>query len=179
MKKQLLPMLLLLTVLLLVTACVFPPIFGDSSIEFNFLENDSLARFNPTTQDIDSLVLQEEPWLTQDDIVFYDWSAHLMFLNKNIIRAKSTARYMKAFDDENEELSKTMKTHFIDIDNDGRSILYPLHIGLQCRRIHSHQYIGLIARRTYLLVTDMDLETRYTCHGSLGRPDLCRIIWKG
>jgi hypothetical protein len=83
MKKRIFPTLLLLLILLLVTACVFPPIFGDSSIEFNFLENDSLARFNPTTQDIDSLVLQEEPWLTQDDIVFYDWSAHLMFLNKN------------------------------------------------------------------------------------------------
>jgi hypothetical protein len=75
--------LLLLAILMLVSACVFPPIFGEATIEYYFLENDSLATFDPATQNIDSLVLQEEPWLTQDDIVLYDWSSHLMYLNKN------------------------------------------------------------------------------------------------
>ncbi|MCF7832125.1 MAG: hypothetical protein K9N05_00940 [Candidatus Marinimicrobia bacterium] len=68
---------------MLVSACVFPPFFGETTIEYYFLENDSLTTFNPATQNIDSLVLQEEPWLTQDDIALYDWSSHLMFLNKN------------------------------------------------------------------------------------------------
>lgn len=41
------------------------------------------------------------------------------FLNKNIIRAKSPATYMKSFNSKNDELTETMKTHFIDIDKDG------------------------------------------------------------
>jgi len=41
------------------------------------------------------------------------------FLNKNTIRAKSPASYMKDFYKKNDELSDTMKTHFIDIDKDG------------------------------------------------------------
>jgi hypothetical protein len=83
MTRRLVSTLLLFTLLLLVSACVFPPIFGEATIEYYFLENDSLTSFDPATQDIDSLVLQEEPWLTQDDIALYDWSSHLMFLNKN------------------------------------------------------------------------------------------------
>ena len=41
------------------------------------------------------------------------------YLNKNIIKAKSPATYMKSFDSKNEELEETMKTHFIDIYEDG------------------------------------------------------------
>ena len=41
------------------------------------------------------------------------------FLNKNVIRAKSPSKYMSVFDGENEDLDKTMKTHLIDLDNDG------------------------------------------------------------
>lgn len=41
------------------------------------------------------------------------------FLNKNVIRAKSPADYMKDFAKKNEELNYTMKTHFIDIEKDG------------------------------------------------------------
>lgn len=41
------------------------------------------------------------------------------YLNKNVIKAKSPAMYMKSFDSKNEELEETMKTHFIDINNDG------------------------------------------------------------
>jgi hypothetical protein len=41
------------------------------------------------------------------------------FLNKNTIRAKSPATYMSDFQDKNDELKNTMKSHFIDIDKDG------------------------------------------------------------
>jgi hypothetical protein len=41
------------------------------------------------------------------------------FLNKNTIKSKSPATYMKDFFRKNDELSITMKTHFIDIDKDG------------------------------------------------------------
>jgi hypothetical protein len=40
-------------------------------------------------------------------------------LNKNTIKAKSPAVYMKAFLRKNEDLASTMKTHFIDINRDG------------------------------------------------------------
>jgi len=41
------------------------------------------------------------------------------FLNKNTIRDKSPASYMKDFYKKNDDLAATMKTHFIDIDKDG------------------------------------------------------------
>ena len=41
------------------------------------------------------------------------------FLNKNVIKAKSPATYMKTFSSKNDELEETMKTHFIDINKDG------------------------------------------------------------
>ncbi|MEZ5047410.1 MAG: DUF262 domain-containing protein [Chitinophagaceae bacterium] len=41
------------------------------------------------------------------------------FLNKNIIRAKSPSVYMTDFKEKNTELADTMKTHLIDVDNDG------------------------------------------------------------
>ncbi|WP_158730238.1 MULTISPECIES: DUF262 domain-containing protein [unclassified Flavobacterium] len=41
------------------------------------------------------------------------------FLNKNVIKAKSPATYMKSFNSKNDELAETMKTHFIDIEKDG------------------------------------------------------------
>lgn len=41
------------------------------------------------------------------------------FLNKNVIRAKSPANYMKDFNKKNDDLYDTMKTHFIDIEKDG------------------------------------------------------------
>ena len=41
------------------------------------------------------------------------------FLNKNIIRAKAPATYMKSFRKQNEALVSTMKTHLIDTEKDG------------------------------------------------------------
>jgi len=41
------------------------------------------------------------------------------FLNKRKIRAHSPKVYMEEFKNQNEQLSETMKTHLIDIDNDG------------------------------------------------------------
>ena len=41
------------------------------------------------------------------------------YLNKNTIRAKAPAKYMTVFADKNPELVSTMKTHFIDIEEDG------------------------------------------------------------
>lgn len=41
------------------------------------------------------------------------------FLNKVLIKTKSPYEYMKFFQETNEELESAMKTHFIDINNDG------------------------------------------------------------
>lgn len=41
------------------------------------------------------------------------------YLNKNVIRTKSPETYMKSFHSINEELEETMKTHLIDLNNDG------------------------------------------------------------
>lgn len=41
------------------------------------------------------------------------------YLNKNVIRTKSPEIYMKSFHSINEELEETMKTHLIDLNNDG------------------------------------------------------------
>jgi hypothetical protein len=41
------------------------------------------------------------------------------FLNKNVIRAKSPSVYMTDFKQKNTELSEAMKTHLIDVENDG------------------------------------------------------------
>ena len=41
------------------------------------------------------------------------------FLNKRTIKTKSPGVYMKTFRKHNDELSHTMKSHFIDIDKDG------------------------------------------------------------
>lgn len=41
------------------------------------------------------------------------------YLNKNVIRTKSPETYMKSFNSINEELEETMKTHLIDLHNDG------------------------------------------------------------
>lgn len=56
----------------------------------------------------------------------YDYVNHIVnitivddFLNKRTIRTKSPAVYMKTFARANDELSRTMKTHLIDIDKDG------------------------------------------------------------
>lgn len=41
------------------------------------------------------------------------------FLNKNVIRAKSPAQYMKSFRDKNPDLDKAMQSHLIKIDSFG------------------------------------------------------------
>lgn len=41
------------------------------------------------------------------------------FLNKIVIRAKSPSVYMTDFKEQNTELSEAMKTHLIDVENDG------------------------------------------------------------
>jgi len=48
--------------------------------------------FNPELK-IESLELEEEPWIKPGDIAFYDWSAHSFFLNKEIEKAQYSGRY--------------------------------------------------------------------------------------
>lgn len=66
-------------------------------------------------------------WMAKNDkLTEYQFVNNIMnitivdgFLNKNTIRAKSPASYMKDFFKKNDDLAETMKTHFIDIDKDG------------------------------------------------------------
>lgn len=73
---------MLFTLFLLVSACVFPPFSQKPTIEFYFFENDSNTDYI-SVSDIDSLPLQSEPWLTQDDIAFYEWSGQHIYLKDN------------------------------------------------------------------------------------------------
>lgn len=66
-------------------------------------------------------------WLTKNykDIDYF-YVNHIVnitivddFLNKNTIKSKSPASYMKDFSRKNDDLAGTMKTHFIDIGKDG------------------------------------------------------------
>jgi len=41
--------------------------------------------------DLDSLQLEEKPWVKSSDIEFYDWSAHAFYLNKEVEKSKHSA----------------------------------------------------------------------------------------
>ena len=79
MKNHIPNLLLPLFLLLLLSSCFLIPSGNKSSIEFYFFENDSFTDYI-TVADIDSLPLKAEPFLTQDDIVFYEWENQNIYL---------------------------------------------------------------------------------------------------
>lgn len=82
MKKSIINTCLPLFLLMLITSCFLIPSTNKTKIEFYFFENDSITDYI-TVADIDSLPLQAEPWLTQDDIAFYEWEGQNIYLKEN------------------------------------------------------------------------------------------------
>ena len=52
---------------------------GDG-VNIYFLEDDNLTFHDVKEQSLSDLKIKSEPWISSDDILFYDWSAHLVYL---------------------------------------------------------------------------------------------------
>ncbi|MFC1619454.1 hypothetical protein ACFL45_05870 [Candidatus Neomarinimicrobiota bacterium] len=61
-----------------------PDLDPDTDFGFYFLVDDTLRTYQVVDQDIDSLVLSSEAFLSDDDIEFYDFSSHTIYLIKDI-----------------------------------------------------------------------------------------------
>jgi len=65
-----------------------------------FLQNDNLIITDVMDKDLNSLRLESDPWLTSDDIDFYDWSSHCIYLKEdkgNFIPGWDTIQPFKMF----------------------------------------------------------------------------------
>jgi len=57
-----------------------PPANEGPALAIFFLENSSLTGYQASQLDLDLLVLRKEPWLTSNDVQFYDFSSHCIYL---------------------------------------------------------------------------------------------------
>ncbi|MCK4813376.1 MAG: hypothetical protein KAT14_05515 [Candidatus Marinimicrobia bacterium] len=65
-------------------SCFDPPVQDPVvSIEFYFLADSTLTNMDSLEENLYSLELADEPWLIEDDIAFYEWSTHCIYLNKS------------------------------------------------------------------------------------------------
>ena len=75
--------LLILTIFCFVS-CFDPPAQDPIvSIEFYFLADSTLTNLDSLDENLYSLELADEPWLSEEDIAFYEWSTHCIYLNKS------------------------------------------------------------------------------------------------
>jgi len=74
--------LLILTVFCF-TSCFNPPVQEELvKIGFYFLNDSTLTNLDSLNGMIKDLELADEPWLSEADIEFYEWSGHYIYLNK-------------------------------------------------------------------------------------------------
>lgn len=79
-------LLLSLSIGLFTYYCDKNPVVGvkdESYFGIYFLLNDTLKMKDVYDKKLDDLVLSSEPWLDEDDIRFYDWSSHCIYLKKD------------------------------------------------------------------------------------------------
>ena len=62
---------------------VTPPAKKDYPYAIFFLKDTNLTFEEAANKNITLDDLADTPWLTQDDIQFYDWSSHCIYLKKN------------------------------------------------------------------------------------------------
>ncbi len=55
---------------------------SDAELGFYFLADDSTTLYNLGDAPVEKLTLAEKPWLSDDDILTYNFSKHIIFLNK-------------------------------------------------------------------------------------------------
>ena len=67
----------------------------------------------------------------------------------------------------------------IAVDDDRRSRFEPTAVGFERRGIHRYQYVAVVAGVGDAPCAEMDLEARYSGHGSLRRTNLGGVVWKG
>ena len=65
---------------LLLSACISCSEPASQDMAIYLVESGEIAE-NAGETDLDSLILEEDPWITMDDIEFYDYSTHFIFLN--------------------------------------------------------------------------------------------------
>jgi hypothetical protein len=68
-----------------ILSCFDPPVDPPSAelsaqIEFYFLADSNLTDMSSLSMNLDSLELADEPWLTQEDIEYYEWAGHIIYL---------------------------------------------------------------------------------------------------
>lgn len=76
------------------------PYEGDGTqINVCFVRDDQIDHSNFEV-DIESLVLEETPWVMHSEIEFYDWSSHMFYLNVDKKKADLTGKYFVVKSDE-------------------------------------------------------------------------------
>lgn len=66
---------------------------GDGTQINIYLVKDGQIDYSNKEVNLESLELDKEPWLKHSDIEFYDWSAHMFYLNTEKERAKYSGKY--------------------------------------------------------------------------------------
>lgn len=66
---------------------------GDGTQINIYLIKDGQIERSQTEIDLESLELEKLPWIKHSEIDFYDWSAHIFYLNVKKERAKHTGKY--------------------------------------------------------------------------------------
>jgi hypothetical protein len=81
------PINLILSFLLLLSlSChnFFGPDSNGGGVNIYLLRDEGMTFEAATKQPLSELRLQEKPWISSDDIKRYDWSAHIIYLDKDI-----------------------------------------------------------------------------------------------
>lgn len=74
---------LLILVIFCFVSCFDPPVQEELvKIGFYFLKDSTLTNMDSLDGVIEDLELADEPWLSEADIDFYEWSGHYIYLNK-------------------------------------------------------------------------------------------------
>ena len=62
------------------------------------------------------------------------------------------------------------------VDDQRSALLEPVEVGLERRRVHRHEHVGLVARRGDLVIGDVHLEARHAVDGAGRCTDLGREV---
>jgi len=62
---------------------IIPPTTSNNTFAIYFLKDTTLTIKDILSTNLEDLVLADKPWLSQDDIDFYDWSSHCIYLKKD------------------------------------------------------------------------------------------------
>ncbi|MDB4584495.1 hypothetical protein N9164_15195 [Draconibacterium sp.] len=87
--------IVLLSILFLFASCSDVLTEDDSNANNNiniYLVKTDIGHLGAMEVDLDTMELESTPWVKSSDIEFYDWSAHAIYLNKEINKGELSAR---------------------------------------------------------------------------------------